>query len=376
MIERLLSHLYRSFGKEPEDRIALRVRHPDIFVWEVSGRRLRASTAAGDTLADLDLRIIDMNGVADALEAAGCQIVYRDLELAGRVADTLIAGAGREDTSNGDALRCYTSLLWALLDTFSASLEVADQTTKDALRQAYMHTAEGAWLDYWGGHYGIPRTNHVQAGGIIGDIETDPQYLLRIVREVLRPRVNAIAIEEAILELAGENVTLYEPWRQMFVLSKSELSGIDHIHDGRYWTWNVIQPIMYGEAGARDWDRIMAVIERNRPIGTVIAGPEWYPDVMYTDVPEVEIALDFEHMEERLIQPYLGAVLGEMILSDNQFSINYPATLHTQHHFIPIATEVDQNTGWFGRWNNRQWDSVLGHLIGAGIVAFSFETTS
>jgi hypothetical protein len=59
-------------------------------------------------------------------------------------------------------------------------------------------TADGEWLDYLGGYYGVPRL----AG------ELDAQYAPRIQAEVLRPKSNNLAIEIAIEAYTGTAVTV------------------------------------------------------------------------------------------------------------------------------------------------------------------------
>lgn len=377
-LDRLLSNLYRSFDKAPGERVALRAQHPAGLAWRVADRRLSASTLAGVPLADIDLTATDMNGLADALEAVGCTISWRDLDLAGRQADVLLPGAGRQDESNGDALRCYTSPLWALLDSFSVAIEGASASVQSALLQSRMHTAEAEWLDYWGSHFGIVRGQRVLLGGDLGGVETDPQYLSRIVAEVLRPRVNKFAIEQAILDLAGEVVELYEPWNNIFILSESELSGDDRIHDGVYWTWNVIQPIVRGAASARDWDRILRVIERNRPIGTIVADPAWDADAFYGYV-GASIAASFfaasVHGFEAssLVDPPLSA----MILSDNEFSLNYEARIDHVLGLSSSPTYSDPGTqrAWTGEWDADTWQAKFGTLISEGCASLSIESS-
>lgn len=376
-IDKLLSSLYRSFGKEPGARIVLRVRHPAGFAWRVQARQLTASTIAGATLGTIALHGIDMNALADALEALGCSIVHRDLDLAGIAADTLLDGEGREDRSNGDALTCYTSPLWALLDAYSLALEDADASVDSALAQSRMHTSEAEWLDYWGSHFGILRGLQVLLGGDLGETETDAAYLDRIVREVLRLRVNKIAVEDAILDLAGEEVELNEPWRQVFVLDQSELSGVDHLHDGHYWTWNIIQPRIYGPATSKNWERVLKIIERNRPIGNIVATPEWIPDVQHVQAPTGQAGVGHEYLVEMHVEWFRERPLGEMVLDDNWFTFNHPVLTEGTTSIAPRATVFHNTRTWTGGWDNLTWAGNMGaNLLGGyGKAACEHETT-
>lgn len=360
LIDKLLSNLYRSFGKDPGAAVALRARHAEIFVWRVQGRQLVAATAAGAPLATVGLNGIDMNGLADALESAGCTIVYRDADLAGIAADTLLDGQGREDQSDGDALRCYTSPLWALLDAYSLALEGVGTTIDSALLQSRMHSARDEWLDYWGGHYGIDRGQRVLLGGGFGSPEDDTAYLKRIVDEVLRRRMNGVAIEDTIFDLTGETVELMEPWRKVFILDESPLSEDHRLHDGHYWTWNVIQPVIRGYSPAISVSEIMKIIERNRPAGVLTASLDWETDAFHV-LNDPSATGEQEALIERLAFGY-DAPLGEMILDDNTFVLNWAATwdgIHTYHaeDGLGFVAQNQADRTWLepGTWMDVPW---------------------
>lgn len=265
MLSRLLESLYSVIDKAPEKVLALRVRHPDGLAWVVSGRRLVVTTEAGGVqVADVDLESVTVDELASALSTAGCDVLYQNPDLSSRLAAILIDGEGRESVSNGDHLYAYSSLVWAIMDAYAVELETAERDGIDGgLRQAYMHTAEGDWLDYWGEYFGIPRD----------DGELDAPYLRRIVVEVLRPRNNAIAIEAAVEDIIGRQVMLFEPWRRIFTLDSSRLSGADHLHDGNYWTWTVFQPMFVDQMSVKERDRALAIINRNRPAGVLPVYP-------------------------------------------------------------------------------------------------------
>lgn len=264
MIERLLASLYSAFDKDPHPHIVLRVRHPDGVAWRVADRVLSVSTEAGAPLAVIDLHGKKLGQVAEQLQGAGCQIVYLNPEFAQRAGDVLLDGRGRQSQSNGDALSAFSSVLWSLLDAFALELQAADDGVASALRQLYLGTAEGEFLEVWGDYFGLLRL----AG------ESDEQYRVRIITETLRPRVTKLAIERAVRDSTGNDVELYEPWKNVFTLSESALSRGDHMADGTYWLHNVAQPISRHPI---DWRRPLEIIERSRPAGTIIAPPLYRP---------------------------------------------------------------------------------------------------
>lgn len=270
MLNKLLGNLHSVFDKSPEPWLALRLRHPSGLSWKIDNRALVLETEAGQPIGTLDLTALTLDQCADAAVALGCEIAYQHPN-SGFSAECLLEGAGRQSDSNGDHLYAYDSHLWALLDAYAASLEEADGNIVDGLKQAYLHSAEAEWLDLWGGYFGVARD--------VG--EADAAYVLRVVREVLRPRVNGIAIEMAVKELTGLDVTLREPWKEIFTLDLSALSDQHHFQDGSFYTWNVFQPIYHSPVTVAQRERILAIIERNRPVGSLVVADSSQPPTMH-----------------------------------------------------------------------------------------------
>lgn len=257
MLERLLKYPHTPFDKSSHERIALRVQHPDIFRWRVSNRVLSVSTEAWDNFIDFDLSALTMDELANALASAGFQIVYQDAELSGRSAAILLSGSGLESQSNGDALKAYDTLLWSLFDSYAIELESASAGIDQAMLQMYLDTADGEWLDYWGEYFGFPREGR-----------DDAQYRAYIIAETLRPRNNALAIENTIEDLAQEDVRIREPWKDIFVLGESRLNDRYHLHGAHYYMFATIQPV--GNVGV-DWNKVIPLIRRNKAGGVFLA---------------------------------------------------------------------------------------------------------
>lgn len=260
MLERLLSYLYLAISRDAQQVLALRLRHPAGLKWEIRDRRLTLWTLADSLVLAVDLRGHTIDQVADMAAALGCSIEYENAEAGGLSAETLLAGAGREDESNGDHFYAYTSLVYALVDAFANALEIAERDgIVEGLKQAYLDTASGEWLDLWGSYFGVPREQG----------ELDTPYLVRMIEEVLRPRNNAYAIEQTIAKLTGADVYLREPWREIFTLDTSRLSDNDKFQDGNYYTWTVFEPVVVSFLSQAVYQRVLAVIERNRPAGVL-----------------------------------------------------------------------------------------------------------
>lgn len=330
VLHRLLKYPHAAvFDPSPAPELALRLRNPAGLVWEVTGTTLHLVTGQnlawdgtqnfngeydwGLTVRDYSLLNKTVGDLADELRADGHDVVFENEAVASRGAHVLVAASGNQDTSNGDHLNAYTSLMWCLFDAYALELENANYEVDQALRQMVMTQAEDIWLDVWASLYGVPRLPG----------ETDAQLQARIPQEVFRLRVNGLAIEKAVTNVAGETVRIDEPWKRMFELDSSALSGTHHMQDGRYYTYHVIQPV--GSEGT-DWSRALPVVERNKAAGIEIYAPR-------VDFPAREIILQppVEYRIERGLMESRGSgiygtndqILGVMRLSDNAITINH-----------------------------------------------------
>lgn len=262
MLERQIQSLYSALDRSPSEQVALRVRHPEGFRWRIERRALTASTESGADLATLELIGLSIGELADRLIGLGCAVIYLNPDVAGRSAGTLLRGEGTESQSNGDALYAYDSLLWSVLDAYAVELEGAGEAIDAALAQLYLDSASDEWLDLWGEFFALPR-----------DARPDNAYRKFLIDETLRPRTNAIAIEKAVLDLAGQRVKILEPWRDLFVVGESALGGDHRMQDGHLTTYSVIRPMSVEPI---DWREPLAVIDRNRAAGMIVLPPLTY----------------------------------------------------------------------------------------------------
>lgn len=330
-LQRLLKYPHTAvFDKSPGSLLALRLRNPAGLTWDVSGGVLRlvtgqrlfwngAHTFDGDydwgiTRRDYDLADKTVGQLADELREDGHEIAFANPDVANLGAEVLIAASGDQDTSNGDHAYAYTSLLWCILGGYAVELDQARGQIEAALRQMVLTQAEGEWLDVWARLYGVPR---------IGN-ESDGALQARIPDEVFRLRVNGLAIEEAVKDIAGQVVRIDEPWQRMFTLDVSSLSGNHYLQDGRRHTYHVIEPV--GTPGT-DWSKALPVIVRNKAAGIEILAPRVeHPAVHITAQPPVEYRVENARVDVRGCGAYgpNDQVLCVMRLSDGEHTPNHP----------------------------------------------------
>lgn len=283
-LKRLLDYAHgRVFDKDPHAVLAMRLQHPDGCAWAVAEGVL--SVTVRGVRREYPLLGTTLGGLAAKLQADGLTVVSLNPDVAGLAALTLVESAGDQDKSNGDHLLAYTSLLWVLQGAYAPELRHQRYQIGEALRQMVMTQSENEWLDLWGTLYGVSRP---PAGdtGIPTDSQprpdgaaSDDEYSQYIPEEAFRLRVNPVAIENTIKRKTGLDVRLYEPWKDLFYLSESKL---DHhrMYDGDFWSPHVFRPEISSYHNVK-WDKIKAIIERDRPAGVIMYDPQWYPDVRW-----------------------------------------------------------------------------------------------
>lgn len=365
VVERLLKYHHQAvFDTSPDPVLALRIRNPRGLTWVVADGELRLAVGQdirwdgsidfrglydwGLTKRSYALEGKTIGALAEEIRADGHEVVFENPELLSVGAGVLVDGAGDQAVSNGDHLQGYTSLLWVFDASYAVELVQARAQVEQALRQMVMTQAEGEWLELWAALYGLQRLRDVpftwdgdtrfdEAQVFSGKRdESDIKLRARIPREAFRLRVNGLAIENAVADVAGQQVTIDEPWRRMFLLDDSALSGTAHLQDGSYYTYHVIQPV--GAEGT-DWDKALPVVKRNKAGGIEIAAPRI--DFLPREVnlqPPVEYRIEVGHVELRgsgSFGPY-DQVLGVMRLSDNEITPNHPVSIH-EHYILSEA---------------------------------------
>ena len=255
----LLDHLYTGFDRDPDAVVALTLTHPGGVLWSVTDSRIFVATESGSPLADLPLDGT-LDELATSLTNAGMTVSFRNPELASLNCRILIGGSGSESSRSGNVIYAHRSVVWALMSAYSTEVEVAAELVPPAIEQAYLHSADGDWLDYWGEFFKIPRHTG----------QNDADYLTTMVRETLRHRSNKYAIENAVKDSTGNIITIDEPWTEIFMLDKSTLSGPDKIKGGSSVGRNLIRPVSHGGV---DWATILPIVNRNRAAGVIALDP-------------------------------------------------------------------------------------------------------
>ncbi len=236
LTSKLLGFLNKPFSRDPEAFLALRLRYlGGTMQWTVADGVLTTVVTGGPGVnLSIDLSQHTVASLAGVLSlAAGYLVPYvAGAAQNGASALRLLDGTGDQMASNGDHITAYGSILQAWIDACAVELDLAEQAINALPSEMNTATADGEWLDFQGSMYAVER--------IPG--EPDRQYGSRIITEVLRPLSNNVAIEAAILDYTGSNVSIVD-----VVFFRSPEPAFDGIprFDGSY-AFNPTAAAVYG----------------------------------------------------------------------------------------------------------------------------------
>lgn len=121
---------------------------------------------------------------------------------------------------------------FALIDTLNEEMNQVERDAIESKLQSSLKTATSEYLDKFGDWFGVYRKTD----------ENDDVYRARIIKYLLLKRGTNNAIIEAIKDYLGKDdidVSVYEPFTNIFYTNKSHLNGEDHLM-GYYYRFAVI----------------------------------------------------------------------------------------------------------------------------------------
>jgi len=356
--ERLASHLYRSGLDTDSDSVpALGIDFNNVLWWKdttlnwsVDGRSL--TLYPGATFERVYPLTGTLGELAAQLTADGFDVLSLNPDLVNLSAGILLNPDRNKKQPAGRPIHAFQSDLWALLDAYGVEITDAEVNVEQAIQQLYLQTAESDILDFWGEFFAVTRKNG----------EVDDNYRARMIAEVFQPRSNAIAIQNAIKSQTGFDVTIREPWRELFLLNQSALSDQDHFQDGSFFTWNVLQPIYHSSLSVAERAAVIDIINRNRPAGCVLLGELAQPPASFASTHfgvgllssiTAHYYIGWLHFEP-------GVVSSSLALSDYSPDVAAPFVWTQQGNleFIfgsaPLGLFVPYS--WSGGWDDRTWN--------------------
>lgn len=121
----------------------------------------------------------------------------------------------------------------AFLGAIKGMISTAESDLTENVKQLYLSKASGSFLDLYGKWVGLSR----------GIDEADDKYRTRIEDYIVTERATISGIISGIRRDMNDPelpITIYEPWRNIFILNKSLLNGPDRIM-GNFYRYAVIQ---------------------------------------------------------------------------------------------------------------------------------------
>lgn len=270
MLERLLGHLHRAvFDTSADEVVAFMLDGPAGSSWIAKDENFDITFADGST-AHFDLNNYTMNQLAVALLGAGMTVIKVNNDTRHFSGITMLELEGKAGRLQPVTL--YKDILHAVFGAYSREMRQAKTAVTEGINQLFIPKANDGFLDTWGNMFGVPRTT-----------TDDTKYRIEIPREAFRLRVNAFAIEQAVKDHTNYEITLEEPWRDLFRLDESFLSGSNKFYSKDTTGYFIVQPVTYTGA---DWDVVMPIIQRNLAAGIIILKPEargryWVNDPLY-----------------------------------------------------------------------------------------------
>ncbi len=203
LTQKLLGFLNRVFKKDPAPFVALSMSYAGTDMnWAVSDGVLTINAVGGPAPGQTVITLADYTLTTLAAHIATLTGFTVTGGASGSLAATvLIDASGDQAQSNGGVLFGYTDLAWSILDANAVELNTAQQQAAALSEEMNTQTADGYWLDYVGGIYGIPRSTIVSGGVTVP--EPDPIYGPRIIQTVIQPKGNNIALAMAINTACG-----------------------------------------------------------------------------------------------------------------------------------------------------------------------------
>lgn len=347
-LKRLLGSLHTAvFDTSPDAALAFFIRHPDGVAWTVVDEKLTAKV--GSITRTYPLNLLTIGQLAGQLVIDGFEVEGLSPEFASLSASVLIEGSGSTLNSNGDRLFGFRDLLHSLLGGYARELRAAKEQIGEALKQMVITQAEGEWLDLWGALYNTPRP----AG--MGEAA----YQKLIPEEAFRLRVNARAIEKAVLDLTGQRITIEEPWGDMFRLDFSQLSSTYRFYDGSTVGYHLIQPI---STNTIVWDGITDIIERNKAAGVIVLPPEERNRYWVNDPLAGLIWFQQTHMQSILVKTAkLPRLDDTLLLSAYELDKNYKVMITSTQMITSVPDELNGTISDGTRFDVQGWEAIGPH---------------
>lgn len=267
-LKRLLSYLHRAvFDTSAEEIRLFAISHKtsDLRL-TVADEILNVTLLPNGTYPyTYDLALLTVEQLAARLTLDGFDIFNLSADNKWLSARVMLEGVTLVQRATPSWVMGFEDELHVIIGAYATMIRSARTAVVEALKQMVIGTSSGSWLAYWGKLYGIIRPDGM----------SEDDYKRLIPKEAFRIRVNAIAIENTIKELTGYEVTIEEPWNDIFRLDYGRFDSASRFYDGGSVGYFLIKPVSYQTIPPLDWvEKIIPIIQRNKAAGVDIMTPE------------------------------------------------------------------------------------------------------
>lgn len=267
-LKRLLSHLHRAvFDTSAEEVRLFAISHKtsDLRLTVVEESLTITLLPAGTYPYQYDLTSLTVEQLAARLVLDGFDIFNVKPASAKFSARIMLEGTTLVQRATPSWVMGFEDELHVIVGAYATMIRDARAAVFEALKQMVIGTSSGSWLNYWGKLFGVKRPDGMDDAG----------YQQLIPKEAFRIRVNAIAIENTIKELTGYDVTIEEPWNDIFRLDYGRFDSASRFYDKDSVGYFLIKPVSYQTIPPLDWtQKIIPIIQRNKAAGVDIMTPE------------------------------------------------------------------------------------------------------
>lgn len=119
-----------------------------------------------------------------------------------------------------------------VLHALKSIVKTTENELLENTKSMFLSSAKGPFLDLYGAWVGVKRNTS----------EADDDYRKRVIKEITRGRATISNIIVGVKDELGDSVgvSIYETWRNIFILNQSLLNGPDYLM-GKYYRYAVIE---------------------------------------------------------------------------------------------------------------------------------------
>ncbi|EAB4417286.1 hypothetical protein D7B12_17805 [Salmonella enterica] len=329
MLKRLLGHLHRAvFDTSTDDVVAFYLDGPEGSSW-VAVDELFTITFKDGTHQIFNLNDYKIFQFINALKKAGMTVSRPNPDCSLYSGITMLELEGKAGKPNPIIL--YQDVLHSLFGAYAREMRLARDNVDAAIEQMEIQTANDGFLDLWGRLFSALKTPGLE----------EDKYRDKIRRLAFRKRVNGYAIEKIVFEETQQVISIEEPWRNIFRMDISQLSGTNEFYNGTETGYFLVQPVSYR---AVNWDEILPIIQRNIAAGVKILNPA-IRGMFLVETPlngNVGI-MNWSMMSQWVIAHSMPRLDNEIVLSGKyEMQLNYSVSIDS-NYAVQWVTPVESN---------------------------------